>query len=460
MSHTAGTTQHGFADFYKGDNIPSILESVQGKLPRYDRPIEVDFEPGTQWRYSGGGYTIAQMALEDQLGKSLAELAEEFLFQPLGIKHTTMFQDGAPQFLTNVAKVHNEAGEVIKTGIPICPQTAASAMWSTPTDMALFLIEMQRALAGKPTEVISTEVAQKVTEIQTTKGLGGWSMGWARYHRFGNREWFSHGGSNTGTGGHIYATMEDGHGIAFFGNGPNGIRMPILDKLRSSIIEAHGWSLPNPYADQALKVDQAAREAMTGLYFTPFQEFISIQYQDEQLFVPEFGIQPEEQLFRVNENTYAVDERSLFFQYRKGTRPGGSVEMTILAVLPELQADEPNFVFVKIAQDPIQPATLLEQGKVDQVKALFTRLPLAADAKERFINSQGYQFLRNEEVAAAIAVFQINVELFPKSYNVYDSLGEAYLAQGDKEKARHNYEKSLELNPENENAKRVLAEEF
>ena len=149
LSHTAGTTQHGFADFYAGDEVPTILESVQGKLPRYDKPIEVVFEPGTQWSYSGGGYTLAQMALEDHLGKSLAELAAAYIFQPLGMQNTTMHQDGDAGFLSNVAKVHNEQGEVIKTGIPICPQTAASAMWSTPTDMAIFMIEIQVSLKKK-----------------------------------------------------------------------------------------------------------------------------------------------------------------------------------------------------------------------------------------------------------------------------------------------------------------------
>ena len=308
LSHTAGTTQHGFADFYLGDDVPTLLESVQGKLPRYDQPVHVVSKPGTTWNYSGGGYSVAQMGLEDHLGKTLAELAEEYLFRPLGMNHTTMYQDGHPKFLNNVAKVHNEEGEVIKTGIPICPQTAASAMWSTPTDMAKLLIELQLALAAKPTSVISTKVAKKVTAVETTRGLGGWSMGWERYHRMGNRSWFSHGGANTGTGGHIYATMEDGNGIAFFGNGPNGVRIPILDKLRNSIIKAQAWKEPNPYLARAIKVDGAAKEKMVGLYISPFQELMSIEWKDGKLWMPEFAGQPRAELFRIAENSYGMDE--------------------------------------------------------------------------------------------------------------------------------------------------------
>ena len=74
LNHTAGTTQDGFADHYEGEKIPTLIESLQGKIPRYDKEIEFLFAPGSDWKYSGGGYTIIQMALEDTLNKSIAAL--------------------------------------------------------------------------------------------------------------------------------------------------------------------------------------------------------------------------------------------------------------------------------------------------------------------------------------------------------------------------------------------------
>jgi tetratricopeptide (TPR) repeat protein len=56
----------------------------------------------------------------------------------------------------------------------------------------------------------------------------------------------------------------------------------------------------------------------------------------------------------------------------------------------------------------------------------------------------------------AIALFKINVEFYPKSSNVYDSLAEAYMTNGDKDLAIENYKKSLELNPQNSNAREML----
>jgi CubicO group peptidase (beta-lactamase class C family) len=74
------------------------------------------------------------------------------------------------------------------------------------------------------------------------------------------------------------------------------------------------------------------------------------------------------------------------------------------------------------------------------------------DISERSINSIGYRLLSQKKMVDAIRVFQLNVRLYPKSGNVYDSLGEAYMNNGEKELAIQNYEKSLELDAKNSNA--------
>lgn len=75
---------------------------------------------------------------------------------------------------------------------------------------------------------------------------------------------------------------------------------------------------------------------------------------------------------------------------------------------------------------------------------------------EREFNALGYTFLGRDMVEAAIAVFEMNVEMYPESANAYDSLAEAYLAGGDVDSAKDKYKRSLELNPENDNAREVL----
>jgi CubicO group peptidase (beta-lactamase class C family) len=81
---------------------------------------------------------------------------------------------------------------------------------------------------------------------------------------------------------------------------------------------------------------------------------------------------------------------------------------------------------------------------------------LRGDISEKSINSTGYQFLAVKKMPEAIRIFQLNVELHPESSNVYDSLAEAYMDNGDKLLAIQNYQKSLRLDPKNNNATAML----
>jgi CubicO group peptidase (beta-lactamase class C family) len=82
--------------------------------------------------------------------------------------------------------------------------------------------------------------------------------------------------------------------------------------------------------------------------------------------------------------------------------------------------------------------------------------PLSRGLLENVINAKGYDLMEEKKLKEAIDVFKLNTFAFPKSANAYDSLGEAYLESGDKKAAIENYKKSLELDPENGNARDVL----
>jgi tetratricopeptide (TPR) repeat protein len=77
---------------------------------------------------------------------------------------------------------------------------------------------------------------------------------------------------------------------------------------------------------------------------------------------------------------------------------------------------------------------------------------------EAEFNGLGYRYLGDEKYEEAIAVFAMNVDAYPESWNVYDSLGEAYMKSGQYGLAVRSYEESMKLNPDNENGKRMLEE--
>ena len=106
------------------------------------------------------------------------------------------------------------------------------------------------------------------------------------------------------------------------------------------------------------------------------------------------------------------------------------------------------------------PMELFAEGRLEEgAKALLeqkeTYLAELPWLEQRF-NAMGYGLLGEEKHAQAIVIFTVNVQLFPKSANTYDSLGEAYMTSGERGLAIENYEKALELAPDSENAKRML----
>jgi tetratricopeptide (TPR) repeat protein len=94
---------------------------------------------------------------------------------------------------------------------------------------------------------------------------------------------------------------------------------------------------------------------------------------------------------------------------------------------------------------------------IETYRVLRRDRPKDFDFGESVLNDLGYELLGANKVADALELFRLNVEMWPRSANVYDSLGEAYLHSGDKKLALESYARSLELDPKNQNAARALA---
>ena len=120
---------------------------------------------------------------------------------------------------------------------------------------------------------------------------------------------------------------------------------------------------------------------------------------------------------------------------------------------------KPDPVVIKPPIDKILYKTISTSGieaGVKQYYELKKNEPQSYDFQERLLNILGYNFMRRGKLKEAIRVLQLNVEAYPASSNVYDSLGEAYMLNGEKAPAIENYEKSLKLDPGNTGAVEAL----
>jgi uncharacterized membrane protein len=120
---------------------------------------------------------------------------------------------------------------------------------------------------------------------------------------------------------------------------------------------------------------------------------------------------------------------------------------------------------VRAAYDPrksvaeMLSATIASSGvdaAIKQYHDLKAAEPSTYNFDESELNALGYQLIRSNKLKEAIVILQLNVEAFPQSSNVYDSLGEAYMDDGNKPLAISNYQRSLQLNPKNAGAVKML----
>jgi tetratricopeptide (TPR) repeat protein len=99
---------------------------------------------------------------------------------------------------------------------------------------------------------------------------------------------------------------------------------------------------------------------------------------------------------------------------------------------------------------------ILYQDIEEHFKKLSSEFGYNINPTEDFINQLGYQQLRFKHIDEAIEFFKQNIKLHPNSFNVYDSMGEAYMINGQKSLAIENYEKSIAINPQNQNGKEMI----
>ena len=139
------------------------------------------------------------------------------------------------------------------------------------------------------------------------------------------------------------------------------------------------------------------------------------------------------------------------------TATGGNIDRLSLELTKILYGRPYNLPKMSIVD--LLAKTIVEKGidaGLTQYHELKAKQADSYDFSEQELNRLGYQLLGRNKHDEAIQIFKLNVELYPKAFNTYDSLGEAYMTAGNKELAIANYKKSLELNPKNTSGAEML----
>ncbi|MEP1447359.1 MAG: serine hydrolase domain-containing protein [Paraglaciecola sp.] len=246
LSHTAGTTVHGFPGYAANEVVPTLIQVLNGAEPANTAPVRVDIRPGSKMRYSGGGTTLAQLVLQDVTGEILPTMAERLLFAPLGMKRSSFEQPISSKLVDNRATPYKGDGTAVPDGAHTYATLAAAGMWSTPTDMLNMASAVRSAYLGTETDWISQATAVEIlTSNAPTPDSPNVGIGFfINMSDEGEMLGFGHGGADEGFMSQLYLELNSGNGYAIMTNGNNGNQL--ISELEVRIKEAFDIGYAEP----------------------------------------------------------------------------------------------------------------------------------------------------------------------------------------------------------------------
>ena len=260
LSHTGGLTVHGFAGYEQGKTIPALDEILDGKNPANSPAVHSQYEPGLKYEYSGGGISISQQIVMDITHMAYDKYMDEQILKPMGMTTSTYAQPPVNRNPEILATAYLSSGKVLPGKFHIYPEQAAAGLWTNPTDLAAYIIETQRALAGKSHKILN----QAMTQTRLKPYIDKASAFGVFIDSSDGTKYFQHGGSNEGFKCQYFGSMEGGNGVVIMVNSDNS---GIIGELVNSVAKVYGFKgLNKTITKKRINIEDAILDSYTGQY--------------------------------------------------------------------------------------------------------------------------------------------------------------------------------------------------
>jgi CubicO group peptidase (beta-lactamase class C family) len=224
---------HGFPGYDVDEKVPTLVQIFNGEKPANTAPIRVDFVPGTDERYSGGGITIEQQLMIDVSGEPFPRLMKETVLDKVGMSDSSYEQPLPAARAALTAGGARGDGTAVHGKWHVYPEMAAAGLWTTPTDLAKFAIEIALSKQGKSNKILTQKTTQEMLTLQSKDFGIGFGLTPSHPGEFG------HNGADEGFQALLVMNADTGQGAALMANSDNG-NLAAAEVLRS-IAKEYGW---------------------------------------------------------------------------------------------------------------------------------------------------------------------------------------------------------------------------
>lgn len=326
LSHTAGVSVAWYPGYHRDQDIPTLLEILEGDQPSNTPGVRVTSLPGLRFRYAGGGFCIVQQALMDVMQQPFPDLMRELIFTPLGMQHSTYEQPLPPEQWQSAATAHRASGKPVAGQWHIYPEMAAAGLWTTPSDMALLALDLQLTKAGRPGQLLSPQMINALLTPQSSAGQrGNIGLGMFLQGTGSASARFGHAGDNTGFHCQWVSLVERGQGFVIMTNSDAGWRM--IEQMERIIPRVYEWPTIRPVKKPRRIQRTSNEDEFVGEYALRPDFLLSVQKQGRRLHlcVPQQAPLP---LKRVDELVYQLEDLEDTVTFVRNVR--GEIDMLIL----------------------------------------------------------------------------------------------------------------------------------
>jgi CubicO group peptidase (beta-lactamase class C family) len=281
LSHCSGIISLQYEGYENLADMPTLDQLLRGEKSDYP-PVYVDSLPEQEPKYSEAGYAVLEKLVEDLSGQSFAEFMSQSIFRPLHMEASSFEKPFSEIVYSRTASGHTREGTPVGGKGDYYPVSAARGLWTSPSDLALFVIELMQTALGQSQAVLSPAQAREMLSIQCgLRGLG------LLIGDKGDDLHFFLKGRNSGFSCFLVAYPVKGQGAIIMTNSDNGEYL--IDEICRALSDAYQWPHFIPEIKKYFRLDPSIYQLYEGTYEVTPEYRLVVNYEDYYLLIQPTG---------------------------------------------------------------------------------------------------------------------------------------------------------------------------